>query len=136
MPVRYTLAWFLLLVAALVNAFLREGVYKNALGELRAHQLSTFTALVLFGVINRRDGSAWGMFWSSLVFSAWHQPLLQGLMFGWELGLVQLVVRTISGALYCWLRIRTGGLVAPFFAHCTHNMFVSVRLLARGAETL
>lgn len=51
MPVRYTLAWFLLLVAALVNAFLREGVYKNALGELRAHQLSTFTALVLFGVI-------------------------------------------------------------------------------------
>ena len=91
---------------------------------------------VLFGVINRRDGSAWGMFWSSLVFSAWHQPLLQGLMFGWELGMTQLVVRTISGALYCWLRMRTGSLVAPFFAHCTHNMFVSVRLLAKGAETL
>lgn len=38
MPVRYALAWFFLLVAAFVHAFLREGVYKNALGKLRAHR--------------------------------------------------------------------------------------------------
>jgi hypothetical protein len=51
MRIRYTLAWLILLVAAFVNAFLRESFYKNAFGDLHAHQLSTLTAMVLFGVI-------------------------------------------------------------------------------------
>ncbi len=51
MLLRYTFAWIILVVAAIVNGALREAVYKNALGELRAHQVSTLTGIILFGVI-------------------------------------------------------------------------------------
>lgn len=51
MLLRNTLAWFILLAVAIVNASIREGVYRNALGELRAHQVSTFTAILFFGVV-------------------------------------------------------------------------------------
>ncbi|MDZ7267692.1 MAG: hypothetical protein ONB48_16275 [candidate division KSB1 bacterium] len=51
MLLRYTLAWFLLMIAAIGNGAIREAVYKNRLGDLHAHQLSTLTGIVLFGVI-------------------------------------------------------------------------------------
>ncbi|MDZ7289365.1 MAG: hypothetical protein ONB44_11320 [candidate division KSB1 bacterium] len=51
MILRYTLAWFILVIAAILNGAIREAVYKNALGDLRAHQLSTLTGIILFGVI-------------------------------------------------------------------------------------
>ncbi len=51
MILRHTLAWFVLMVAAIINGAIREAVYKNRLGDLRAHQLSTLTGIVLFGVI-------------------------------------------------------------------------------------
>ncbi len=51
MILRYTFAWLILVVAAILNGALREAVYKNALGELRAHQFSTLTGIILFGVI-------------------------------------------------------------------------------------
>ena len=51
MILRYTLAWLILLGAAILNGTLRETVYKNRLGELCAHRLSTFTGIILFGVI-------------------------------------------------------------------------------------
>jgi hypothetical protein len=55
MVFRYMLGWFVLLIAAIINGALREGVYKEQLGELAAHQLSTVTGIALFGVI------IWGM---------------------------------------------------------------------------
>lgn len=51
MLLRYTLAWFVLMIAAIINGALREAVYKNSLGDLRAHQLSTLTGIILFGVV-------------------------------------------------------------------------------------
>ncbi len=51
MILRYTFAWLLLVVAAIINGAIREAVYKNSLGDLRAHQVSTFTGIILFGVI-------------------------------------------------------------------------------------
>jgi hypothetical protein len=51
MILRYTLAWFLLLLGAVLNGAARDFLYKDAVGELRAHQLSTLTLIVLFGVI-------------------------------------------------------------------------------------
>lgn len=77
MLLRYALAWFILLVAALVNAFLRESVYKNALGDLRAHQLSTLTALALFGVI------IWGL------SRIWPLPSAKD---AWRVGIIWLVL--------------------------------------------
>lgn len=51
MILRYTFAWFILMIAAIINGAIREAVYKNRLGDLRAHQLSTLTGIILFGVV-------------------------------------------------------------------------------------
>lgn len=51
MILRYTFAWFILMIAAIINGAIREAVYKNSLGDLRAHQLSTLTGIILFGVV-------------------------------------------------------------------------------------
>lgn len=55
MILRYTLAWFILMVAAIINGAIREAVYKNRLGDLSAHQFSTLTGIILIGVI------VWGL---------------------------------------------------------------------------
>ncbi len=55
MILRYSFAWLILVVAAILNGVLREAVYKDRLGELRAHQVSTLTGILLFGVI------VWGL---------------------------------------------------------------------------
>jgi hypothetical protein len=75
MLIRYTLAWFILLVAAIINGAIREAVYKNSLGDLRAHQVSTLTGLTLFGVI------VWGL-------SRWWP--LQSAKQAWTVGLIWL----------------------------------------------
>lgn len=44
----YFFLWFPMLLLAVVNGAAREGLYRNSLGELREHQLSTVTLLILF----------------------------------------------------------------------------------------
>jgi hypothetical protein len=43
----YFLAWFGMMALAVVNGVVRESFYRGAVGELRAHQISTLTLLVL-----------------------------------------------------------------------------------------
>lgn len=50
MIVRYVLAWLPMIVIGIFNGVVREQWYGNHLSELRAHQLSTFTGAVLFGI--------------------------------------------------------------------------------------
>jgi hypothetical protein len=38
--------WFLLMILAIINAIVREGIFTSFLNELRAHQLSTFTLMI------------------------------------------------------------------------------------------
>ena len=40
--------WFLFMILAIINAILREGLFTSFLPELRAHQLSTITLMILF----------------------------------------------------------------------------------------
>ena len=47
---KYVLAWLPLVMIAMVNGALREGLYGKYLGELRAHQVSTVSGVLLFGV--------------------------------------------------------------------------------------
>jgi len=47
---KYVLAWLLLVMIAMVNGALREGLYGKYLGELRAYQVSTVSGVLLFGV--------------------------------------------------------------------------------------
>ncbi len=52
MPVflKYFLAWVPMLLLAIANGALREWVFRKYVGELAAHQLSTFSLVVLFTV--------------------------------------------------------------------------------------
>jgi hypothetical protein len=47
---RYMLAWVPMVFIAIVNGTLRQAWYGHYLGELRAHQLSTVTLMLLLGV--------------------------------------------------------------------------------------
>lgn len=44
----YFLAWFPMLLLAVLNGIFREAVVKKRLNDLQAHQVSTFTLIVLF----------------------------------------------------------------------------------------
>lgn len=47
---RYILAWLPMVAIAIVNGVVREAWYGSQLSELRAHQVSTLSALVLLGL--------------------------------------------------------------------------------------
>lgn len=47
---RYIIAWFPMIIIAIVNGLFREKVIRNKLNELQAHQMSTATMIVLFGI--------------------------------------------------------------------------------------
>jgi hypothetical protein len=46
---RYFLAWFPMLILAIANGAVRQAIYARRMPELRAHQLSTAIAAVIFG---------------------------------------------------------------------------------------
>lgn len=47
----HILWWFAFPFAAIFNATLRELIYKKPLGDLAAHQISTATGIIFFGII-------------------------------------------------------------------------------------
>ena len=47
---KYFIAWFPMLMLAIANGALRDLVYKKYLGELAAHQVSTFSLMILFAI--------------------------------------------------------------------------------------
>ena len=49
----YFLAWFGMMILAIANGAFRDLAYKPRIGELPAHQVSTATLLVLFGICFR-----------------------------------------------------------------------------------
>ena len=49
MVIRYAAFWLVLAVLAIVNGILRGSTYGRMVPELAAHQISTFTAIVLTG---------------------------------------------------------------------------------------
>jgi uncharacterized membrane protein len=48
---RHILWWFAFPFVAILNATLRQLIYKKPLGDLAAHQISTATVIVFFGII-------------------------------------------------------------------------------------
>lgn len=50
MILRYILAWFPMVLIAILNGALRDTWYGKYIGELRTHQISTLTGVVPFGV--------------------------------------------------------------------------------------
>ena len=50
MILKYAAAWLLMPIIGIINGVIRQYGYGSALGELRAHQVSTGTGIVLFGL--------------------------------------------------------------------------------------
>ena len=50
MIVKYIIAWLVLPILGIINGSIREFGYKHLLGELTAHQISTLTGIVFFGL--------------------------------------------------------------------------------------
>lgn len=50
MYLTYFLLWFVLVVIAIINGAVRNGVYQKYLGDLLAHQVSTVIGIALFGI--------------------------------------------------------------------------------------
>ncbi len=50
MLINYTLAWLPMVLIAILNGVLRQAWYAKFMSELRAHQISTFTGILLFGI--------------------------------------------------------------------------------------
>lgn len=49
MILRYILAWIPMIFIGIINGIVRESTYGKYLDELRAHQVSTITGVLLFG---------------------------------------------------------------------------------------
>jgi hypothetical protein len=47
---RYVLAWIPMMLIGIINGVIRETTYGKALSELRAHQISTLTGVLLLGL--------------------------------------------------------------------------------------
>ena len=50
MILRYTIAWIGLAIIGIINGVIREVGYGKFLGELLAHQVSSVTGIILFGL--------------------------------------------------------------------------------------
>lgn len=48
---RAIVGWFLFIPIVIINAGIREKIYKPRIGELSAHQVSTFIAAILFLIL-------------------------------------------------------------------------------------
>ena len=47
---KYALLWFGLAAIAVINGAIRNSLYRKAAGELKAHQISTVSLLILIGI--------------------------------------------------------------------------------------
>lgn len=51
--IKYAFAWLAMPIIGIINGTIRQYGYRHALGELRAHQVSTVTGIILFGIYIR-----------------------------------------------------------------------------------
>ena len=74
---RYLSVWLVMLMISVANGAVRDFTYGKKLSELRAHQVSTFTGMVLLGVViwifvrrwpprSGREAFGIGVFWLAL----------------------------------------------------------------------
>ncbi|PNQ72543.1 hypothetical protein C1T31_10325 [Hanstruepera neustonica] len=82
---KYLLAWFPMVLVAIINGLFREQFIANHVSELRAHQLSTASMILLFG------GYVW------LLFKIW-MPATVSQTF--QIGILWLVLTVIFEFLF------------------------------------
>jgi len=48
--IKYVIAWFPMIIIAILNGSMRQFTYGTIVNELTAHQISTLTAILFFGI--------------------------------------------------------------------------------------
>lgn len=77
---KYVAAWFVMLIVSIINGGVRDLVYGKHMPELRAHQLSTVSSIVLLGIVmwlftsrypsaSARQALMLGSLWSGLTLA-------------------------------------------------------------------
>lgn len=59
MILKYTIAWLVMPFIGIMNGIIREYGYAKFMGELTAHQVSTVTGIILFGLFTGGLGLVW-----------------------------------------------------------------------------
>jgi hypothetical protein len=59
MILHYTVSWIGMVIIAIMNGAIRDALYGKRLGELTAHQISTFTLIILSGLYIWLLGLTW-----------------------------------------------------------------------------
>ena len=126
---RYLLAWFVLLLIAVLNGALRQTTFGRTLPELRAHQLSTLIGAVLIGAAiwfivrawppaSARDALAVGGLWLILTVAfecfmgivllhrSWPQVLADYDLAAGRVWLLFLIWLALAPSLFRWLQTR------------------------------
>jgi membrane protease YdiL (CAAX protease family) len=84
---------------------------------------------VLFGVLLRFTTRVRAVLVCSVAFGLWHIPPAlsdaagNGAIEASGIVLGTIAFTTVAGALFCWLRLRSGSLLAPILAHIGSNSF-------------
>lgn len=91
---------------------------------------------VLHGLFDEARGVLWAVAGSAAAFGLWHigpaLELVRANRFGWGPGLTALFVAgavvgtAAGGVVLSWLRIRTGGIVAPLVVHASANSLATL----------
>jgi hypothetical protein len=90
MVFRYFLAWFGMMILAVLNGGIRDGLYKSRAGDLAAHQISTLILLALFAAYFRLLSSIWPIASSGQAWTIGLMWLVMTLAF--EVGLGRLIL--------------------------------------------
>ena len=61
MILKYTVSWIGMVIIAIMSGVIRDAVYGKPLGDLRAHQISTFTLIILSGLYLWLLGLTWNI---------------------------------------------------------------------------
>ena len=121
---RYAFAWLILVAVAMLNGALRQAVYGKSLTELSAHQVSTFTGLVLFGLVIAALSRLWPLASARQAWSVGFIWLAMTVAFEFLFG--RFVVGQAWSALFhdynilegrVWLFVPIWVAVAPYFFH-------------------
>lgn len=106
MTLPYTIAWFALAVIAIFNGVIREYTYGKLVSQLAAHQISTFTAIILSGLFVLFMHRMWPIESSNQAWAIGGVWLVMTIIF--EFGFGHFVVGHTWGRLFLDYNLLTG----------------------------
>ncbi len=128
MMFKYALLWLPLVFIAIVNGAIRDCTYQNALGELAAHQLSTLTGIILFGIYIWAIGLKWklesprqavavGLLW--LAFTVAFEFLFFHFVAGHPWSVLLEAYNVFEGRV--WVLVLVFVAIAPYLSYRVHS---------------